>query len=107
MNKSNTGETAGLVVGILAVALCCGGPLLVASLLAGGFGVALLGQGALVLGLVGVVGGVVLALTYALRRRRGVPGSSAQLPSGPTLDDCCAPLAAPLRREPREKATTR
>ncbi len=107
MNRSNPGEKAGLAVGILAVALCCGAPLLVGSLLAGGLGVALAGQGTLVLGLAAVVVGAALALSYALRRRRAAGESPAQPAAEPAADDCCSPLARPLRRETRGETHTR
>ncbi len=73
--------TPALVIGGL-VAICCGGPLLIAALAATGLGAVLVGQGAALLGLA-VLAAVAAALLWLRRMGRiGVTRGGA---------DCCAP----------------
>ncbi len=53
--------------GALALAICCGGPLLIAAVVASGFGGWLLSQGAVALGGLALAGGVLVGALVAIR----------------------------------------
>lgn len=70
-----------------ALALCCGGPLLIAALAVSGIGGWLVGAGLPVIGLAALAGGAVLAVLWRRRGARAPLGGSAR------GDACCAPRA--------------
>ena len=65
------------VLAALGIALCCGGPLLIAGIAAGG-ATTFLASGVLPLAAIALAGAVAAALVYARRAR------------APEADDCCA-----------------
>lgn len=60
------------VAGALVLAICCGGPLLLATFLAGGFGAVLLSQGEVLVGTVVLAAAVALVAVWIWRHRRAI-----------------------------------
>lgn len=59
-----------LVAGVAALAICCGGPLLVVALVVSGFGAWLIAQGTLLIGALALIAGVAVAALWLRRAAR-------------------------------------
>lgn len=87
MSKTNKSETALGMGAVAAMALCCGGPVLIAGGALGAIGGFFSNPVVITIGILVIAGSVVSAVT--------------RLSHG--QDDCCGPTAAPVSRPDREQ----